>query len=137
MKKIFTGLVIAFFSFSVFLFNKEMAYADTVYGPWEAYTEDGKWDGTLYTTSADRNVAIDYGGVTLHSKSTGEFVRMGSLSDISFRLCNASTGACTSYKRGGSTIYFTNMKANQKYYIDIIDHYSSYYAGVGLQATVY
>ncbi|PGC45189.1 hypothetical protein COM22_31475, partial [Bacillus wiedmannii] len=65
-------------------------HAGYVY-PTNIVTEDGRWDGTLYTTSTHRNVSIHFGAVQLYNKTTKRFVRMGDLEDISFRLCNAST----------------------------------------------
>lgn len=96
--------------------------------PTNIVTEDGKWDGTLYTNSTHRNVEVGYGAVELYSKSTKRFVRMGDIGDISFRLCNASTKSCTSWRVSPK---WTNMKANQKYYLDVRDKYSSYYATAG------
>ncbi|MFE5430917.1 hypothetical protein [Peribacillus simplex] len=82
-------------------------HAGNVY-PTNIVTEDGKWDGTLYTTSTHRNVEIGYGGVELYSKSTNKFVRL-ELEAISFRLCNDATKVCTSLKKNPE---WTNMKAN-------------------------
>lgn len=73
------------------------------------------------------NVEVGYGGVALYSKSTNKFVRL-ELEAISFRLCNATPKACTSWTYNPE---WTNMKANQKYYLDVRDKYSSYYAKAG------
>jgi hypothetical protein len=132
------ALLAVAFALSTFLFSGGAAYADAYYGDFMFETDDGNWDGYLFTTSADRDVAIDYGGLFFYSHSTGQYVRPVSDNEVYVRLCNASTGACTSQKpMNGTTVYFTDMKADQKYYIDVRDVYSSYYVFGSLGATVY
>ncbi|SDZ41902.1 hypothetical protein [Bacillus sp. 166amftsu] len=133
IKKCLLVFVLCFAMFFAFFPQSEASatgglpgHAGYVY-PTNIVTEDGKWDGTLYTTSTHRNVEVGYGAVALYTKSTNKFVRL-ELEAISFRLCNATTNACTSWTNSPK---WTNMKANQKYYLDVRDKYSSYYATAG------
>lgn len=109
---------------------------------WVAFqTEDGKWDGNLITTTYSQpNVEVHLGAYG----SLAPYTLGGTPVDgqtLRVRLCNSSTGACTSYKYfGGSedvySIVFTGMKP-ATYRLDIIDASSSYRVKGYVRATTF
>ncbi|OYD08475.1 hypothetical protein [Paludifilum halophilum] len=76
-------------------------------------TEDGKWDGYFETASGYNNVQIQLFSVSPEV----------SPSNLMVRLCNRSSGNCTSYKTFGNgyLAHFTNMVYPASFNVDIID----------------
>lgn len=126
-KKFMKPLILSFVAISSVAFgNTNLSYADTSYGNTWFATEDGKWDKMIQTTSTDTNVRIKLGDLWKVNKSTGERIDYASdFLPLDGRLCNASTGNCTSYKSFDSPTFgyitFTGMKPGT-YYLDIIDY---------------
>lgn len=127
------------FSLLMFLFfplSEASAFSFKKYPMNTIKTKDGKPEVTISTTSKRRNVKIDFGAPTLHSKKTKKSIRYVDINDLSFRLCNVKTKACTSWKKGGAS--WKNMKANQKYHVYARDIYNnSYYVTAGGEVTVW
>jgi hypothetical protein len=95
MKKVLSVLSAMVFGF-VGLFALGISAAQATEYGWAYFeTEDGKWDRTFSTTSTynDVEVALDYPLTTI----PGSYPVDGTI-DVKVRLCNASTGNCTSYK---------------------------------------
>ncbi|SDW31942.1 hypothetical protein SAMN05444487_102239 [Marininema mesophilum] len=117
-------LFVALFTFMVV--SAVPAYADNFYSWKDFKTEDGKYEQTIITTSSDKNTQVKVTKIKKVKKSTGE-ESDGSPSSLDVRLCNSSSGSCTSWKNlSTEQVDFTNMKAGT-YYVDIKDKYASYY----------
>lgn len=90
-------------------------------------TEDGIRDLTnVYVDSGDtvyvNVIKLTYNGTLIHANNA------------KVRLCNESTGACTSYKYftnvrpGEGYTYYTSMKGG-RYWVDVVDTSYGYYTG--------
>ncbi|WP_124726885.1 hypothetical protein [Staphylospora marina] len=126
LKKLVVSLGTMLLAFGMF-FGSE-AFAATYVGTGFWATEDGKWDYTFSTTSSERNVELSIYNVYRVNYNNGVKKYQDDLTAASVRLCNASTGNCTAYKKfsPGGVATFTNMIPGQ-YRVDIIDGYPSYY----------
>ncbi|SDW31979.1 hypothetical protein SAMN05444487_102240 [Marininema mesophilum] len=119
-------MVISFVALFTFMVVSAVpAYADNYYDSKYFKTEDGKYEQTIATTSSDKNVQVYVSEIKKVKKSTGE-KSDGSPSSLDVRLCNSSSGSCTSWKNLSGAAIFTDMKAGT-YYVDIKDKYASYY----------
>ncbi|SDW32017.1 hypothetical protein SAMN05444487_102241 [Marininema mesophilum] len=116
-------LFVALFTFMVV--SAVPAYAATDYGNNYFKTEDGKYDHTFKATSSEKNVQVYAFEIKKVKISTGE-KSDGSSSSLDVRLCNSSSGNCTSWKNLSMAVQFTDMKPGT-YYADIRDKYASYY----------
>jgi hypothetical protein len=121
--------------------NNAYAASYTDFGPASFATEDGKYELTIRTTSVEKNVTVSvhYDLYAVNRNSGAVTPMNGDTSPLSVRLCNASTGNCTSFKSfsqdNGSAI-FTNMKPGT-YYVDIRDSWASYYFKGTVSAKTY
>ncbi|SDW38388.1 hypothetical protein SAMN05444487_10315 [Marininema mesophilum] len=86
-------LFVALFTFMVV--SAVPAYADKDYGQRYFKTEDGKYDHKFKTTSLDNHVQVAVYEIKKVKKSTGKKSN-GSRSSLDVRLCNSSSGNCTS-----------------------------------------
>jgi len=110
-------------------FPQSEASAEYLGANWFA-TEDGKWDGTVTTTSYYNTVQLGLGILYKINRTSGHKERYFDVDPFRVRLCNKNTGNCTNYKPFsfyGIDHYaiFTNMKPGT-YYIDIIDTWPGY-----------
>ncbi|MCI0768257.1 hypothetical protein [Bacillus sp. TL12] len=113
----------------VFSFGESKASADYSTGWSSFHSEDGKDEGIITTSTYDRNVRIFVRGLWQASIDGSPYIT-GYADQLRVRLCNISTGACTSYSRlinGGFEaghevwyVWFTGMKVG-KFYVDISD----------------
>ncbi|ULM96454.1 hypothetical protein L8956_22060 [Peribacillus frigoritolerans] len=87
-------------------------------------TEDGKWDGEVGNPNRGSDLQVELVSPIYLKTSSGSKL-LTNYSNLWSRLCNASTGKCTSYHSlaGGKTI-FTDMRIG-KFYVDVKDGYSS------------
>lgn len=139
LKKLAAFLAVFVMAFGVFFTSQ--AYAYTQFGPASWRTEDGKYELTLKTTSTDNDVTVVIWDLYRVSYSTGKAVPYWT-EELKVRLCNASTGNCTSFKNltdplGHSAFGadFTNMKP-ATFYVDIRDPDPGYYYKGLIRATV-
>jgi hypothetical protein len=136
LKKLAVSLGV--FAMVLGLFGSE-AYAVTWYGPKWWRTEDGLYELTLSTTSAEPDVWVEVHNVVRIPYSGGVPTAVYDLSPLSVRLCNASSGNCTVFKKFSSIdghALFTNMKPGT-YYVDIVDSWPSYYFQGDIKAARY
>lgn len=130
LKKLAASLGAFAMAFGVFFTSQ--AHALTEFGPASWRTEDGKYELTVYITSAERDIAIGVWDVWYVNYNNGVAKLPSDLSGLSVRLCNASTGNCTAFKKfnllPGTTgvAFFYNMNPGT-YYVDIVDSWSAYY----------
>ncbi|PZN10458.1 MAG: hypothetical protein DIU69_07080 [Bacillota bacterium] len=102
------------------------------FGPAKWRTEDGKYELTLRTTSAERNVWVQIWDVYRVNHRTKRATQRLDYSSLFVRLCSASTGNCTSFKKfngsDGETgaVKFTKMIPGT-YRVDIVDSRTDYY----------
>jgi hypothetical protein len=120
------------FAMAFGVFFGSQAYAYTEFGPASWRTEDGKYELTVYITSAERNIAISVWDVWYVNYNNNYAKRPADLTGLSVRLCSASTGNCTAFKKfeyvvgTSGTANFYNMIPGT-YYVDIVDSWPAYY----------
>ncbi|MGG3792604.1 hypothetical protein ABEV41_07725 [Geobacillus thermodenitrificans] len=132
LKKLAAFLVVFVMAFGVFFTSQ--AHADAVFGPAYWRTEDGKYELTVNATSTERDIAIDLRDVWYVNYNNGVAKRPADLSGLSVRLCSASTGNCTAFKKFSEhygqgyagTVSFYSMIPGT-YYVDIVDSWPAYY----------
>ncbi|ABO68784.1 hypothetical protein [Geobacillus thermodenitrificans] len=132
LKKLAASLGAFAMAFGVFFTSQ--AHALTEFGPASWRTEDGKYELTVYITSAERDIAIGVWDVWYVNYNNGVAKRPADLTGLSVRLCSASTGNCTAFKQFNyfydeyyaGTVNFYNMIPGT-YYVDIVDSWSAYY----------
>ncbi|MGG3920778.1 hypothetical protein ABEV41_02305 [Geobacillus thermodenitrificans] len=137
LKKLVASLGAFAMAFGVFLTSQ--AHAEAQFGPASWRTEDGKYELTVNATSTERDISIIIWGVRYVNYNNGVAKLPSDLSGLSVRLCNASTGNCTAFKKfnllPGNTgvAFFYNMNPGT-YYVDIADSWRSYYFAGKIQA---
>lgn len=135
IKKLVVSLGMLMMMFGLF-FESEAFAAD--FGPASWRTEDGKYELTLNTTSSANHVLVSISNVYNVNYNSGYATPQSDYSPLSVRLCNVSTGNCTSLKKFDDygAVYFYYMKPGI-YYVDIIDSWSSYYFKGTISAVTY
>jgi len=78
-------------------FPQSEASAEYLGANWFA-TEDGKWDGTVTTTSYYNTVQLGLGILYKINRTSGHKERYFDVDPFRVRLCNKNTGNCTNYK---------------------------------------
>lgn len=127
MKKMLSSLLLSLVM--LFGFSISTSAATYSYGSYWFTTNDGNWDGTFTVKTYGNKVTLELSD--LGTVPGGYTLRIG---DIQARLCSASTGSCTGYKRfsehgdGVTHFYWTNMVPGT-YRVDIIEPYSYKIAG--------
>ncbi|PEN39598.1 hypothetical protein CN543_04740 [Bacillus toyonensis] len=127
MKKILSSLLLSLVM--LFSFSISTSAATYGYGSYWFTTNDGNWDGTFTVKTYGNKITLELSD--LETVPGGQTLRIG---DIQARLCSASTGSCTGYKRfsehgdGVTHFYWTNMVPGT-YRVDIIEPYSYKIAG--------
>ncbi|HDR8043325.1 hypothetical protein [Bacillus thuringiensis] len=127
MKKMLSSLLLSLVMLFGFSISTSAATYD--YGSYWFTTNDGNWDGTFPVKTYGNKVTLELSD--LGTVPEGRILRIG---DIQARLCSASTGSCTGYKRfsehgdGVTHFYWTNMVPGT-YRVDIIEPYSYKIAG--------
>jgi hypothetical protein len=119
------------------IFFTSQAHAYYIFGPAYWRTEDGKYELTVNATSTERSILVQIYDVYYVNYNNNYAKRPADLSGLSVRLCSASTGNCTAFKKFEVTdasaypglegwAQFDNM-IPATYYVDIRDSWSSYY----------
>lgn len=95
------------------------------------FTEDGKYDGRVKPTKSEPHVSVTIWEVYYVNHKTKKTTPTTNYSKLSVRLCNASTGKCTSFKKFkklGDVGYvdFYSMKPGT-YNVDIVDSSKDHY----------
>lgn len=113
----------------VFSFGESKASADYSTGWSSFHSADGAYDGILTTSTYDRTVSVSVRGLWQASFDGSAYIP-GYADNLRVRLCNVSTGACTSYRelfyggyQDGHKVWngwFYEMKVG-KFYVDIAD----------------
>ncbi|GAJ40306.1 hypothetical protein [Saccharococcus caldoxylosilyticus] len=132
LKKLAASLGAFVMAFGVFFTSQAHAVAN--FGPASWRTEDGKYELTVNATSTERAIAIYVYDVWYVNYNNNYAKRPADLSGLSVRLCSASTGNCTAFKKFGQyyvngyegSVIFYNM-IPETYYVDIVDSWPAYY----------
>jgi len=130
LKKLVVSFGVFAMAFGVFSASQALAF----YGWGPAYwrTEDGKYELTVNATSSERTIDVLVSDVWYVNYNNNYAKRPSDLSALYVRLCNASTGNCTAFKKfieiekdvGQARFYNMNPGTS---YVDIVDSWRSYY----------